>query len=236
MRGRLALLSGRRILGTFAGLRGKIAIAELGTEAAMARGTAIMVAAAVMALSIGAALAADEATRRNPGSFDIAQTSMGGPERLTTPPPRPMQQNPASPPSEPPLGVVAPLRNPPDPERSPQSGTSQQAWWGAVGFTADGSYSTVWKMATRAEAEAEVAKRCARFGRGGCETVSFSGQQCVGLATFIGRHGRKRWKLSFTAGGETYPDAQRNAMSRCNADERTQGRCQNRTVACADGR
>lgn len=91
-------------------------------------------------------------------------------------------------------------------------------------------------MASQAEAEAEVAKRCAKFGRGGCETVSFSGQQCVGLATFIGRYGRKRWNLSYTAGGETYPEAQRNAMSRCNSDERTQGRCQNRTVACADGR
>ena len=36
------------------------------------------------------------------------------------------------------------------------------------------------------EAEAKVAKQCAEFGRGGCQVVSFSGQECVALATFIG--------------------------------------------------
>jgi hypothetical protein len=42
--------------------------------------------------------------------------------------------------------------------------------------------------------------------------------------------------LSVTAGGTTYPEAQNAAMGRCNSDERSQGRCQPRTAACADGR
>ena len=91
-------------------------------------------------------------------------------------------------------------------------------------------------MPSRAEAEAKVAKGCAQFGRGGCQVVSFSGQECVALATFIGSYRRRRWNLSFTAGGTTYPEAQNAAIGRCNADERSQGRCQPRTAACADGR
>jgi hypothetical protein len=41
------------------------------------------------------------------------------------------------------------------------------------------------------------------------------------LATFIGSCWRRRWSLSFTAGGETYPEAQNAALVRCNADERS---------------
>jgi len=108
--------------------------------------------------------------------------------------------------------------------------------WGALAFTADGSYSSTWKMPSQPEAEAKVLRQCARFGRGGCEVVSFSGQQCVALSTFIGAYRRRRWNLSFTAGGMTYPEAQGAAVGRCNSDERTQGRCQFRTAACADGR
>ena len=52
------------------------------------------------------------------------------------------------------------------------------------------------------------------------------------LANYTGR----RWNLSFTAGGSTYPEAQAAAMSRCNSDQRTSGRCQLRTAVCADGR
>jgi hypothetical protein len=91
-------------------------------------------------------------------------------------------------------------------------------------------------MSSQPEAEAKVLRQCARFGRGGCEVVSFSGQQCAALATFIGGYKRRRWNLSFTAGGLTYPSAQSAAMERCNTDERTQGRCQPRATACADGR
>lgn len=123
--------------------------------------------------------------------------------------------------------------NPSYPDRS---NPSSDILWGAIAFTADGSYSTTWKMASQPEAEAKVLRQCARFGRGGCEVVSFSGQECAALATFIGPYRRRRWSLSFTAGGLTYPAAQSAAMDRCNSDERSQGRCQPRTAACADGR
>lgn len=94
----------------------------------------------------------------------------------------------------------------------------------------------MWKLDPRAEAEANVAKRCAKFGRGSCEVVAFPGEQRVGLATFIGRSGRTRWKLSFTGGGMTGPEAQRTAMDRCNSDKRTRGQCQLKTMVCGDRR
>jgi uncharacterized protein DUF4189 len=110
------------------------------------------------------------------------------------------------------------------------------AYWGAIAFTADGSFSTAWKQPSKAEAEADVAKKCAKFGRGACEVIGFSGALCAGLATYIGAHSGKRYKLSFTGGGLTSPDAQKKALERCNEDKRTRGRCQLRTVVCGDGR
>jgi len=49
------------------------------------------------------------------------------------------------------------------------------------------------------EAEADVAVRWREVRPGGRETGSFSGELCVGLATYIGSHSGRRWKLSFTA-------------------------------------
>ena len=121
---------------------------------------------------------------------------------------------------------------PPNGIKAPNAGT----YFGAIAFTADGSWATTWKAPSKPEAEADVAKRCAKLGRGGCEVVSFTGDKCVGLATFIGRTGRTRWKLSFTAGANTGPEAQQAAMERCNDDKRTRGRCQLRTMVCGDGR
>jgi Domain of unknown function (DUF4189) len=154
-----------------------------------------------------------------------AQTSMGAPDPL--PPPAPNIPSPA-PYIAPPLAPTQPPLN--------QPGPSSEITWGAIGFTADGSFSTTWKMPSQAEAEARSAKGCAQFGHGRCEVVSFSGQQCGALATFLGSYRRRRWSLSFTAGGTTYPEAQNAALVRCNSDERSQGRCQFRTAVCADGR
>jgi len=170
------------------------------------------------------------------GSFAIAQTSMGGPDTLpslspSAPTPAPYQP-PA--PSLPKADYIPPFLAPTPAPGQPS--TPSDVMWGAISFTADGSYSTVWKMASQAEAEARVAKKCAEYGHGGCQTVSFSGQECIALAIFNGPYRRRRWYLSFTAGGDTYPDAQNAALARCNADERSQGRCQPRTAACADGR
>jgi hypothetical protein len=111
--------------------------------------------------------------------------------------PHPAPRTDFTPPAQPPLNQ--PPLNQPNP--------STEITWGAIGFTADGSYSTTWKMPSQPEAEARAAKGCAQLGRGRCEVVSFSGQQCGALATFIGPYRRRRWVLSFTAGGGTYPDS-----------------------------
>jgi hypothetical protein len=193
---------------------------------------AIAILIATMSLRFAPAVAASP-----DGSFVIAQTSMGGTDPLPSvtpslPTPAPYQP-PAS--SLPKADYIPPSLAPNQPGPG-QPSTSTDIMWGAISFTADGSYSTVWKMASQAEAEARVAKKCAEYGHGGCQTVSFSAQECVALATFNGPYRRRRWYLSFTAGGDTYPDAQNAALARCNSDERTQGRCVPRTAACADGR
>jgi hypothetical protein len=182
----------------------------------------------IAAASLQCAFAA-ESSEGMLGRFMIAQTSMGGPDPF--PPTAPSAT--APPPG---TGNIAPSPAPGPPFDPSQPGPLTELAWGAIGFTADGSYSSTWKMASQPEAEARVAKKCAEFGHGGCQVVSFSGQVCVALATFIGSYKRRRWDLSFTAGGETYPEAQNAAMARCNSDERAQGRCQFRAAACADGR
>jgi len=158
-----------------------------------------------------------------------------GPEGRVSPSRQPSPVEP-----RPQTGMVTPRR-----ESSPQlvgpGGMAPEYYessgnYGAIAFTADGSWATAWKKPSQAEAEADVAKRCAKFGRGGCEVVGFTGDKCVGLATFIGRSGRTNWKLSFSAGATTGPDAQRAAMDRCNSDSRTRGQCQLRTMVCGDGR
>jgi Domain of unknown function (DUF4189) len=139
---------------------------------------------------------------------------------------------------QPPSGITIPERGRDRADFVPPPGMlkNDSAYYGAIAFTADGSWATVWKAPSKPIAEADVAKRCSKLGHGGCEVVSFPGEQCVALATFIGRSGRKRWQLSFTAGALTGPEAQLAAMKRCNDDERTRGRCQLRTMICGDGR
>ena len=205
--------------------------------------------------------AASDALQVSSDRLVIAQTSMGSPEPVApTPPagapaPAPLKVAPTVPIAPPPAPAPVPpplprtdyippqlTPNPPTPNPSgrpspnPAPNPSETVFWGAIGFTADGSYSSTWRMASQAEAEARVARKCAEFGRGGCQVSVFSGQECAALTTFIGNYRRRRWSLSFTAGGMSYPEAQNAAMERCNSDERTQGRCQPRTAACADGR
>jgi hypothetical protein len=117
--------------------------------------------------------------------------------------------------------------------RPPGSGGSSGTVYGAIAFTADGSYATAWKRATQSDAEAHVAKECAAFGRGACRTIGFSGEYCVALVHFRSR----RWRISFPGSGTTYPEAQQDAMKRCGADKRTRAsQCTLRVVVCGDGR
>jgi hypothetical protein len=108
--------------------------------------------------------------------------------------------------------------------------------WGALAFTADGSWATAWSQPTKSDAESNVMTKCGKFRRGECKVVSFTGKYCAALATYIGHHSRRSYKLSFTAGGTSLPEAQRAAMDRCNDDARTRGKCQLRAMVCGDGR
>jgi hypothetical protein len=197
----------------------------------------VAITAFLIAMAQPRCAAASEDSQIGSGSFVVAQTSLGAPDPLPPPftpqPPPALKPSPITPGQK--FDYLPPSLAPSQPAPN-QPSTSTDLAWGAIGFTADGSYSSTWKMASQPEAEAKVAKKCAEFGRGGCQVVSFSGQECVALATFIGSYRRRRWNLSFTAGGDTYPEAQNAAMARCNSDERSGGRCQPRTAACADGR
>jgi hypothetical protein len=125
-----------------------------------------------------------------------------------------------------------PRAAPPRGEQSPIVPEPPAELWGAIAFTVDGSYSSVWKAPSKAQAEAYVAVKCAEFGRGKCKVVSFQGHLCIGLANFRGR----RYRATYTAGGLTATEAQKAALERCNADKRTRGGCGLRTVFCGDGR
>ena len=108
--------------------------------------------------------------------------------------------------------------------RRTDSGSSDSAdYFGAIAFTADGSWATVWKMTSRPRPKPMWPSGVPSSGAGAARWSHFPGEQCVGLATFIGRSGRTRWKLSFTGGGMSGPEAQRTAMDRCNSDSRTRG-------------
>ena len=72
--------------------------------------------------------------------LDIAQAPMGSHERYKPP---------LAQPNADPLPLPSPVQPAPV---QPDSSTDDV--WGAIGFTADGSYSTVWKAPSKAEAEA----------------------------------------------------------------------------------
>jgi hypothetical protein len=232
------LLSAPEILGTFESTMRAPTRKLAGMR--NVRPITISVAAAIVTAVIALAplrCAATEASADSLRRFDMAQTSLGGSDDMQPAPPPAPSPPPRAPSRQDRMDYIPPIYDKPQaqPEQS-QPESSSAGPWGAIGFTADGSYWSAWKMSSQAEAEALVAKKCSALGHGGCQVATFSGQQCGALATFVGSYGRRRWQLSYTAGGDTYPEAQSAAMARCNADERTRGNCQSRNVTCADGR
>jgi hypothetical protein len=105
--------------------------------------------------------------------------------------------------------------------------------YGAIAFTPDGSFFSVWKIGSRLEAEDKVRTECTSLARGSCEAVSFRGEICTSIAT--GEIARKR-KITYAGGGLNPSDAERLALSRCNGDRRARGTCKLRTTVCGDGR
>jgi hypothetical protein len=116
---------------------------------------------------------------------------------------------------------------------SPPSTPPDPAQFGAIAFTADGSFASAWKYASKSKVEARTLSNCSKFGRGKCEVVSFREELCAALVS--GKNAAGRW-ITMTGGGLTPPDARRSAIERCNKDSRTRGPCELRTVICGDGR
>ena len=110
---------------------------------------------------------------------------------------------------------------------------ARQEWIGALAFTADGSFASAWKFASKAEVEAKVLGECAAYNRGRCEVVALQRDLCAAIATFYQGTARK---VTYAGAGLTPAEAQRIAMERCNSDQRADGKCQLRTVVCGDGR
>jgi len=110
---------------------------------------------------------------------------------------------------------------------------ARPAEFGALAFTADGSFSSVWKHPSKAGAEAKVLADCAKFGRGKCEVVSFQAEVCAAIASF---ETAKAQAATYSGGGLTRATAQKLALERCNHDRRAQGACKVRAVVCGDGR
>jgi hypothetical protein len=105
--------------------------------------------------------------------------------------------------------------------------------FGALAFTADGSFASAWKFRSKTEVEARVLGECAAFNRGHCEVVSLPRELCAAIATYFAGTTRK---VTYAGAGLTPAEAQHVALERCNGDQRSDRKCQVRTVLCADGR
>jgi hypothetical protein len=104
--------------------------------------------------------------------------------------------------------------------------------FGALAFTADGSFSSAWKSSSKEDVEAKVRAECAAFNRGRCELILLPQDLCAAIATFR----RGTHKATYSGGALAPDDAKRLALQRCSSDARSGGQCQLRTVVCGDGR
>ncbi|MFN3623870.1 MAG: DUF4189 domain-containing protein [Hyphomicrobium sp.] len=133
------------------------------------------------------------------------------------------------------FGVEATAQQPDESQLSiaPTPLPDKGAVYGAIAFTPDGSFFSVWRIGSRLEAEEKVREECATLGRGTCEAVSFRGEICTSIAT--GVIGKQR-KITYAGGGLQPGDAEHLALGRCNGDRRARGTCKLRTTVCGDGR
>jgi hypothetical protein len=133
------------------------------------------------------------------------------------------------------FGIEATAQQQDEPQSliAPAPTPSKPSEYGAIAFTPDGSFFSVWKISSRVEAEDKVRTECSGLGRGSCEAVSFRGEICTAIAT--GNIGKER-RITYAGGGLQPGDAEKIALGRCNADRRARGTCHLRTTVCGDGR
>ncbi len=119
-----------------------------------------------------------------------------------------------------------------EPPREQREYAAPPTRFGAIAFTADGSYSTTWLRKSKEEAEDKVRADCVKFKRGDCEVVGFRRELCAAIASFSTK---KDLYATYAGGGLTKDDAKNQALERCRSDKRARA-CRIRTVVCGDGR
>ena len=115
----------------------------------------------------------------------------------------------------------------------PAVDSSDPAQFGAIAFTADGSFASAWKYASKSEGRSPRARELQQAPPGKMRGRELPRGAVRGAC--IGQNAAGRW-ITMTGGGLTPPDAKRSAIERCNKDGRTRGPCELRTVVCGDGR
>lgn len=118
----------------------------------------------------------------------------------------------------------------PPPPAGPPEDESKPETFGAIAFTADGSFASAWKWQSKEAVEARVLSQCNRFKRGHCEVATVRDGLCASIASFS----RGMQSVTYAGAGVTPDDARRVALRRCNGDRRSGGKCQIRTTVCSD--
>lgn len=108
--------------------------------------------------------------------------------------------------------------------------------WAALAFTAAGQHWIVSRQATREATEQTVRQRCEQARAGECKISVASARQCIGLAVWRGAHSGRTFTVAVTRGGETTPEAQRNALRDCRTQPNVRSDCVFRAAICGDGR
>ena len=102
--------------------------------------------------------------------------------------------------------------------------------FGAVAFTADGSFASAWKWSSKKAVEARVLSQCSKFKRGPCQVATVRNGLCASIANFS----EGMASVTYAGAGITPEDARRVALRRCNGDSRSNRNCRIRTTVCSD--
>lgn len=118
----------------------------------------------------------------------------------------------------------------------PAGSPSAPEQWAALAFTASGHHWIASRQASREVAEQAVRQRCEQARAGECKVSVASARQCIGLAVWRGSHSGRTFTVAVTRGGETTPEAQRNALRDCRTQPNVRSDCVFRAAICGDGR
>lgn len=107
--------------------------------------------------------------------------------------------------------------------------------WGALAYAAKGASGTVWKRASRQEAERDAILECRNRGGSGCKVVTAADQGCGALGFYSGRVGSTQHWGAYASVRPTLAQAIENALSECRRQAKKPDACGVRITVCADG-